>query len=1067
MKHTRTSILHRISRGNRLSTGHSLGVLISCIIVFCPLSMTAQSYTYMTEDFESDAWSVAGSTVTSSTGQWTTNKNVYSSDYAYNGTYSLFMSNKNGLVMPELEEGAGTLIYYAYDTNRQVYVEISSDNETWTQVEAYKESTDWTKHVVTINDASAKYLRIYTTSNKNFYIDDLLLTKTDGTDGEGNVIVTNISVPYFTQTFEDTSTYPQSKDDVTTEVTYNVDDQGEWIFLNAYKSSNESYITDGSTYDLRMLKNSSYVITPVLAQGAVSLSFNEGRRDRTLSVYTSTDEGETWELFKEVETDTENEVSINDTSVNRIKIANEAGSDADVDNICVTAYPEGTPATMQTNDITNITSSTADVSGEIVSTGDKKLSDWGICWSTDTEEPTVNDNIVSATDSAFTVTISGISAETTVWCRAYGLGLAGAGYGETKNFTTLDATLAVVETDDIIADDFEDETYVYVIAGGEISDYGGTDATEVGVCYSTSENPDTTDTHVTTYILNDNFSVSIPLEQSTTYYFRAYVVNSVGVAYGSQKTYTTGEIIIPEYEHNVYYCDPDGDDDTADGSQENPFYSLQMAADRVTAGDTIYMNAGTYYYGERVNLRIVGAANSGRIALFAKDGRAILDFSEMEVDDNNQGIRLTGSYWHMKGLDICGAGDNGLLIERNKPSGGGYEECKDSVTLGHDNIVENCAFYRNQDTGLQMKNLAAYNRVINCDSYFNADPDAGDADGFAVKISHGTGNYFYGCRAWRNSDDGWDQYIKSDGGFPDDITTTLEYCWAFDNGYLEDGSVSGGNGNGFKMGSNAGRNNVILNRCLAFNNLQKGFDQNHNTGNMILNNCTGYSEKYTDNKSHYTYRLDEDVASGHEIRLTNCVAISDGISDRTESEYAPYSISGTLVTCEMNTLPDDYKSIDPTGTDDERDDDYSLPALDFMRIADGNSKLIDTGTEVNPYDGESRYAEGILFNGLAPDLGCFETDGSTTKINVALSNKTKENISLCTTKSGLLLLTLYNATSTEEYKLCLYDVGGKLLYTKIFNGSNTTIPLTGLTKGMIMLKVTGEGVCEAAKILIK
>lgn len=83
-----------------------------------------------------------------------------------------------------------------------------------------------------------------------------------------------------------------------------------------------------------------------------------------------------------------------------------------------------------------------------------------------------------------------------------------------------------------------------------------------------------------------------------------------------------------------------------------------------------------------------------------------------------------------------------------------------TLTRLHDNIIENCTFVRCADTGLQMKNLATYNRVINCDAYYNCDPAHGDADGFAVKISHGTGNYFFGCRAWQNSDDGWDQFIK-------------------------------------------------------------------------------------------------------------------------------------------------------------------------------------------------------------------------------------------------------------------------------------------------------------------
>lgn len=365
-----------------------------------------------------------------------------------------------------------------------------------------------------------------------------------------------------------------------------------------------------------------------------------------------------------------------------------------------------------------------------------------------------------------------------------------------------------------------------------------------------------------------------------------------------------------------------------------------------------------------------------------------------------------------------------------------------------------------------MKNLAEYNRVINCDSYFNADPDMGDADGFAVKISHGTGNYFYGCRAWCNSDDGWDQFIKKDGGFPDDVTTTLENCWAFENGYLEDGSKGTGNGNGFKMGSDQGRNNVIMNRCLAFNNMSKGFDQNHNTGSMILNNCTGYASKDTSSKSHYTYRLDEAVATGKEIRLTNCVAISDGIADRNKSAYAPHSVSGTLVTSDLNTLPADYQSIDTEGTKAARLSDGSLPTVAFMHIADGNTKLIDTGSTVTAYDGESRYAVGITYNGTAPDLGCFETTNATGIQNIKVSATANGSLHATATASGLLVVTLADATTAESHTLTVSDLSGRQLAQHSFCGSTTTIQLPH-TSGILLIQVASGQAVSSLKVLVK
>lgn len=1041
---------------------------LSACLAMMSVQASAQVYNYKTEGFEHDAWGVKSENVTAQTGKWTANKNVRSDARAYEGSYSLLFSSKAGVVTPELPEGAGTLIYHAYDANRQVYVEKSADNVSWTEVEAYKENTEWTKHVVTINDASAKYVRIRTTSNGNYYIDNVLLTKPDGTDGDGNVIVSNLNIPYFTQDFETAASCPQSKEEAASETVRNVEGQGEWKYLDSYKSTNEAYITDGSARALRMLKGTSYVISPVLEQGVVSVSFNEGRTGRMLSVYVSKDGGDSWEKFKDVTTDRDNTVNINDRGVNRIKIANDGGKgDVDIDNICITAFPEGRPAEVETGAVGNVTSSSADVSGAVTDRGDKRLTERGVCWSTVNEVPTVGDNTVKAAADNFSVTLSGITAETRVYCRAYAMGLAGVGYGEVMTFVTQPATPAVVNTSDVVEDNFADEKFIYVLAGGEIADAGGAEVTETGICYSQSENPDVSGDKVKAYVYENKFSASIALRQNTKYFFRAYAINKAGVSYGQQKEFATGEIVVPDYAHNVYYCDPSGDDATADGSAAKPFYSLQKAVDMVAPGDTIFMNAGTYKYGTRINIKTVGQANSGMIALFAREGRAVLDFSSMQLDDNNQGIRLTASYWHIYGLDICGAGDNGMLIERNKKSGGGYNECKDSVAQGHDNIIENCSFYRNQDTGLQMKNLAAYNKVINCDSYFNIDPGMGNADGFAVKISHGEGNYFYGCRAWRNSDDGWDQFIKRDGGFPDNITTTLESCWAFDNGYLENGEVSKGNGNGFKLGSNEGRNNVIMNRCLAFNNLQKGFDQNHNTGSMIFNNCTGYSAKDLSNKSHYTYRVDEAVASGCEVRFTNCVAVSDGIADRNESVYAPYSIKGLQTACDFNTLPEDYRSIDPDGTDGARLEDGSLPELDFMRIADGNVKLIDKGTEVAPYSGESRASIGILFEGAAPDLGCFETSVSSSVHDIKVSGQAEGKLCVSVTEGGLLLLTVRGARPSDEYRAFLYDVSGKMIVFSDFTGSSSSLRLPGSISGMMLLKVVGDGFSESRKILVR
>lgn len=1031
----------------------------------------AQTYTYRAESFEDPAFATSAAQVTSATGQWTVNKNVQSADLKYDGDFSLYFAKKDGVMLPELTEGAGTLIYYAYDQNRQYVVEKSTDGSTWTEVATEKPSnTAWVKYVFDINDKDARWVRIRTTSNSQYYLDSLLLTKPDGTDGDGNVIVSNLNIPYFTNTFEH-SNFPSSKEEAATEKTYTVDGQGEWKYLNAYKNTNEAYIPDGSGRSLRMLKTDSHVISPVVEQGVVKLTFDEGRSSKYLSVYTSADGGATWNLLREIVTEKHNEITINDRSVNRVKIANEKGKgDTDVDNITLTAFPEGKPASVATGAVSNVGPSSALVAGSITARGDKPVMEKGICWAIG-GEPDYDSNRVAASGDAdaFEVALRNLPAKTLIQARAYAIGLSGIGYGDVVQFTTMPAQTATIETGEPQLDDFSDEQHIFYTMTCRIADDGGAAPTEVGVVYSQSSNPviENND-RVKGYLYDGVFTVSLALAPEKTYNVRPYAYNEAGIGYGEEKEIVTGKLEIPVYEHNVYWCDPNGDDATADGSEQKPFHSLQKAVDLAKAGDTIYMNAGTYEYTSRINIPTVGAPNSGMIRLEGHGGRALLDFAKQGLGDNNQGIRLTGSYWHFYGIDIHNAGDNGLLIERNKPTGGTYNDIAARTQEGHDNVIENCTFVRNQDTGLQMKNLATYNRVINCDAFYNTDPDHGDADGFAVKISHGTGNYFYGCRAWQNSDDGWDQFIKQDGGFPDDVTTTLEYCWAFENGYLEDGSVSKGNGNGFKMGSDQGRNNVIMNRCLAFDNLNKGFDQNHNTGSMILNNCNGFNLADKSNKSRYTYRLDEAVAKGKEIRLTNCVSVCDG-DDRNTATYAISALSANVVTdhCDLHTLPADYISVDSKEMKAGRSADGSLPHTDFLRPTEGNAKFLDKGVEVVPEQDQSRYAEGIRFAGAAPDLGYYE-EGLVSGVTAPQVSMAADcRLHAVVTRSGQLLMTVDGADASTRHTALLYDLGGRLVGTYAFAGHTALMSIDAPAGTMLILRVVGPSFADSLKIRMR
>ena len=554
----------------------------------------------------------------------------------------------------------------------------------------------------------------------------------------------------------------------------------------------------------------------------------------------------------------------------------------------------------------------------------------------------------------------------------------------------------------------------------------------------------------------------------------------------------------------VIWCSPDAaTDDSGDGTEQSPYYHLQAAVDKALPGTTIRMKAGVYKYDSRININGRNGTHDKYITVLCPDGRATLDFSSMPYhkhsDNPQQGIRLTSSYWHFYKIDVCNASDNGILIERDKPEGGSSKDILNRTMDGHDNIIEFCNFYKNGDTGMQIKNLGSFNYILNCDSYENRDEDDGDADGFAPKISVGDGNYFFGCRAYNNSDDGYDVFFKKDGGFTDNKTIVFENCLAYENGYIDGGATkTKGNMNGFKCGSDQGRMNVVLNRCVAVANGSKGFDQNHNSGDIIMNNCTGYALQAFGGKKSYSYRVYEELAEGSVVEVTNCVAINDNLkTDKHPNDaskhgdgskkYGRVEINTTDVPAIKVTTSD--ISVDPSNVQSEddyadliapRDDNGNLkwetitwghPTLD-------NALLVDKGTAV---EASTRYASSgvsvpaIEYSGVAPDLGAFEQGlqskvveyGKLTSIEAVSSADNGSNgISMVQAFNGMVIVNVAGAKASDKFVLTLYSLSGQKLGEHTFNGTNTSIYLPAGNQ-IIILNVKGRGFNQSVKISTK
>jgi hypothetical protein len=287
---------------------------------------------------------------------------------------------------------------------------------------------------------------------------------------------------------------------------------------------------------------------------------------------------------------------------------------------------------------------------------------------------------------------------------------------------------------------------------------------------------------------------------------------------------------------NEVWISPSGNDSNP-GTKDKPLLTLCDEATKTGAcykvcsggkcmdgGATIWVMNGTYKYSvtQKIGSSKPGTAD-GMIKVWPEAGaKPVFDFSAQDVSDDNRGIQLNASYWHIKGITVTKAGDTGIFI------------------MGSHNTIEQCITHHNQDAGLvigvndELDGSGTDNLILNCDSYQNYDSASKgeNADGFGLKENTGEGNIFRGCRAWDNGDDGWDFYAWRS-------PVTLENCWAINQTATMYGSAS--DGNGFKLGGDGVRAAHKLSNCYAVANGShgtsgRGFTNNDNPASM---SCTG------------------------------------------------------------------------------------------------------------------------------------------------------------------------------------------------------------------------------------
>jgi MYXO-CTERM domain-containing protein len=399
-----------------------------------------------------------------------------------------------------------------------------------------------------------------------------------------------------------------------------------------------------------------------------------------------------------------------------------------------------------------------------------------------------------------------------------------------------------------------------------------------------------------------------------------------------------------------YYVSPTGSD-TSDGTLAAPFATLAKAHSAAAAGDTIWVRGGTYTITTQLVLSKSGTSDSSRTKIWAYPGETpVLDASQYVTSNaavDVPVVLVTGSWMHLRGLEISNAkvgasGDHSYSLLRTKNAS--------------NNTFELLKLHHGFGPGLFIDTGTGGNLILNCDSHDNYDKDGsqGDGqngDGFGVHYQKtGPSTTIRGCRAWMDSDDGYDLISQ-------EVPVTVEDSFAFQNGYGSDG-----NGNGFKMGSSQTGIRHLVQNNVAWKNKAAGFYANHSSGGN-----TWYSNTAYNNGVQYNMLASSFDASGNitgTIVLTGSKAhiLRNNVGFPTKNSNMD-GVDSSHNTWDLNLAETaaDFASTDPTGCDGPRQADGSMPAAcTFMKLKVG-SPLIDKGTDV-----------GLPFAGAAPDLGAYE-----------------------------------------------------------------------------------------------
>ncbi len=407
-----------------------------------------------------------------------------------------------------------------------------------------------------------------------------------------------------------------------------------------------------------------------------------------------------------------------------------------------------------------------------------------------------------------------------------------------------------------------------------------------------------------------------------------------------------------------YYISPTGNDNNNGTSQSTPFASLATAQKKVKAGDMVNILPGTYQVKESEMMDKTSStvwdilfdfATSGtesspiiyKGVMDEKGNRPIFDLSAI-----NTGKRITGFYIRAKYLKFS----NFEVIGINVPQSSSNTQSENfRINGGSYCTFDHIAAHDGMGIGFYITGKSAHNTLTNCDAYNNFDSvniavnNGGNSDGFGCHVSAGCeGNNFRYCRAWQNSDDGFD-FINCYSA------ATVEYCIAYRNGYDKDGNKRA-DGNGFKAGGYGMGKEVtateipmhVVSHCLSVCNKANGFYTNHHLGGVKFDHNSAY--KNGGNNYNFVCRKGASLSDAVDVDgyghiVTHNISYNStkpvGNIDLSKCTLEDNSFTYTGSAWENDALTDaDFYSLSQSELTAARNTDGSLTVINFMRLKD-------------------------------------------------------------------------------------------------------------------------------------